>query len=341
MSKHSLYAYFLVVSLWGWIGCRPEKNIDQAFYHWKSKVDINEEASAYLKSIGVNKLYIRMFDITWNEQNQKVKPEAWVQFNKPLPAFIRIIPVVYIANDVFKKEKDPKKLAANTHQLLQSLFTQYHIKTDEIQIDCDWSLQTREAYFDFLKRLRARFPSVKWSATIRLHQIKYPEKTGIPPVDKGMLMFYNMGKVDSLEGPNSIFDEQIAALYTHKLPTYSLPLDVALPAFSWSVLFRNGKIIALLNDISEADLIQNTAFQQKSEMHWKADSSFFYKGRYFLKNDVIKVEKTTPQITLHSARILAPLLPTHSFTVSLFAFNNSLLSTYDKKHFDALRSIFN
>ncbi len=44
------------------------------------------------------------------------------------------------------------------------------------------------------------------SSTIRLHQIKYRERTGVPPVERGMLMFYNMGQFSADPEARAIFD---------------------------------------------------------------------------------------------------------------------------------------
>ena len=77
------------------------------------------------------------------------------------------------------------------------------------------------------------------SATIRLHQVKYYKQAGIPPVDRGMLMFYNMGKLNALTAENSIYNSNDAAGYIETVDDYPLKLDLALPAFSWAVHFRN------------------------------------------------------------------------------------------------------
>lgn len=43
----------------------------------------------------------------------------------------------------------------------------------EIQIDCDWTASTQEAYFEFLHYLKekAKDKQIQLSATIRLHQL--------------------------------------------------------------------------------------------------------------------------------------------------------------------------
>ena len=46
------------------------------------------------------------------------------------------------------------------------------------------------------------------SATIRLHQVKYRADTGVPPVDRGMLMAYNLLPPDQAGERSSILDNR-------------------------------------------------------------------------------------------------------------------------------------
>ena len=80
------------------------------------------------------------------------------------------------------------------------------------------------------------------SATIRLHQVKYREETGVPPVDYGVLMYYNMGHISAM-GANSIYDRSTALRYLGKLREYPLPLDIALPMFAWGVHSADGQVL--------------------------------------------------------------------------------------------------
>ena len=104
----------------------------------------------------------------------------------------------------------------------------------EIQFDCDWTQSTKEKYFKFLRHFRQlqNDPTFQLSATIRLHQIKFANQTGVPPVNRGMLMFYNMADLESIKTPNSILDLEVAHQYIDSQTTYELPLDFALPIFS-------------------------------------------------------------------------------------------------------------
>ena len=115
----------------------------------------------------------------------------------------------------------------------------------EIQIDCDWTMRTRTAYYRFLKQLRDMVgkDGIRLSATIRLHQLSQPA----PPVDRGVLMMYNTGDFTDLECSKPILDMDDAAPYMSSLASYNLPLASAYPLFSWRILFRGSRYVGIMH----------------------------------------------------------------------------------------------
>ncbi len=103
-------------------------------------------------------------------------------------------------------------LAENIWRKVSEMVPRLGRRSGELQFDCDWSDATRDRFFALLTAVgeRARPAGITLSATIRLHQVKYRERTGVPPVERGMLMFYNMGRVDAAPGTNAIFDPAAA-----------------------------------------------------------------------------------------------------------------------------------
>lgn len=330
--------FILIILVFG--SCKKEKQIQRALYFWKSEFSLTTADEQYLKQAQITRLYVRMFDITWNKSYNRTKPEAIVNIKSNVPDFIEIIPVIYIANEVFKKEKDLTMLVENTSKLLKKLSSSQNISYKEIQFDCDWTPKSKTAFFSFISQIKKQFPGTQLSATLRLHQIKYPKQTGIPPVDRGILKFYNMGHLDSLDMNNSIFDAQIASAYLSGIPSYPVSFDIALPAFSWAVHSRKGKILGLINDLTADNLKEKAAFSQVNEKYWKADSSFFFQGNYFKAHDILKIETLTPELTKESAKLLVPHLRSASFCVSLFAFNQHLKTHYDSEDLEAIFSTF-
>jgi hypothetical protein len=139
------------------------------------------------------------------------------------------------------------------------------------------------------------------SATIRLHQIKYADRTGIPPVSRGMLMFYNFGRIQSDSPRSSIFNPQDAGLYASYISSYPLKLDLVLPAFSWTVHSRDGQVLGLIENVPEQDIAAFDGFKKVSTSKYSATRSFFFRGRYFMSGDLLLMETTTPDLTKQAA----------------------------------------
>lgn len=222
---------------------------------------------------------------------------------------VEIIPTVFITNRTLVniKEEDLADLAQKIGQKLIGQLADFpNCILKEIQFDCDWSKSTRQKYFSLLNLLKRELMTVdiQLSVTIRLHQIKYATETGIPPVERGMLMYYNMGKVQEQTTENSILDNQIGQQYLANLKKYPLPLDLALPLFKWGVLFRDNKMIKLLNQQKEAELADSKRFRKVDENHWEVIKSTYLDGVYLYENDEIRLE----QVKMKELRAAADLL---------------------------------
>ena len=84
-------------------------------------------------------------------------------------------------------------LAKKTFDFIAQINSKNKISCQEIQIDCDWTKSTKDKYFYLLKKIK-ELSKKEISCTLRLYPYKYPEIMGVPPVDKAMLMCYNLIK---------------------------------------------------------------------------------------------------------------------------------------------------
>lgn len=193
--------------------------------------------------------------------------------------------IVYPEN--YHKKKDFKTL--NYDSVKSAELSKLKVNFKEILIDCDWSEKSKENYFYLLQKIKKGFPTSKIAATIRLWQYKYAEKSGIPPVDKGLLMCYNLAKPDDFKTENSI--GTIAGLeqyITHN--QYKLRLDVALPLYSWAVLFRGNAFKGILSDYDQ--LLNDTIKLKKSSSNKFILQDDVLVGQTYLRNgDEIRIEK--------------------------------------------------
>lgn len=287
-----------------------QKQLRKAVYYWKSSFelsnwDTNNFQSRFLDTHQVERIYIRMLDVDWN-----VLEGAYPIARNNLSIYTNreydYVPVVFITNKTMlhlKKEEVPA-LAANLLRQLLRIEKHSHKVCSEIQVDCDWTAKSKERYFELLTAMKKLKPEYKYSATIRLYQYKYAKKCGVPPVDRGMLMMYNISSATTYSEQSSIFNQTDAAKYLSGSSSYPLNLDIALPAFSWSILFRDQQFQGVINDLGTEELRTLPFLQQQSAALFRVETDTLLYGNYVRKGDIIKTE-TCREPELRSAATLA------------------------------------
>lgn len=323
--------------------CKRESKADAAFYYWKQTLTLNKAQQQVLDEVAGGRLYLRFFDIKWDAYSGKAHPEAIISFKDPIKT-TKLVPVVFITNQTFEKLSTAgvDSLAMQSNTLLQQLAKAQKISYQRVQFDCDWTLGTKDKYFQFLKSFKA-ISKKQLEATIRLHQVKYQVRTGIPPVERGVLMFYNMGKLSARpEAPNSIYNPKDAETYISYLPKYALPLDIALPLFSWSVHIRNGEIIQVYGKIGKKELSNTENFQPTAYKNvYRALKSFFTGGVYVKTDDLFKLEETDKalleQATIQLARHLNKK---EQKTIIYYEIGNLNIATFKTKDFEEISAHF-
>lgn len=307
-----MYKFYLscVTILLLFSACEKSNNNTTAFYYWKTGFNLNQQQTNLLQQTG-NNAYIRFFDVIWKDSLHSAYPNAIVQFNQPVTG-LNITPVIYITNKTFQNIADTaiNNLAAHCNKLVNDIATQNQINYSKIQVDCDWSLNTRGRYFAFLTAFK-KINQKQLQVTIRLHQVKYKGRTGIPPADAGVLMFYNMGKLNAVpDQPNSIYNPDDAGKYSGYINTYPLKLDLALPLFSWAIHIRDGRAIQVYGKIGHRQLDNRNNFEPMAQAHnYRAKQSFFLEGIYIKQNDTFKLEETDINSLNTAARQLHKNLP--------------------------------
>lgn len=260
-----------------------------SFYYWKTVFKLTETEREALAQNHVSKLYVRYFDVALNN-NQPV-PLSSITFQES-PGVMTIVPVIYVRNEVMLLPKlNTEDLARKVVAYIEQVNTRNSIQTNEIQVDCDWTTASKETCFRFLEQVK-HYSGKTLSATIRLHQIKYPGTTGIPPVDKGVLMYYNMGHI-AADASNSVYERKTARRYINSLNAYPVPLDVALPVFSWGIHIRNNTVIGLLNKVDESTFAGDEHFEMKASPFFEVKENVIKIGHFFQQGDRVKIESVT------------------------------------------------
>ena len=318
--------------------CQQKEKPHLAFYYWKTTFQFSATENQTLRENKVTTLYTRYFDIDLHPETGVAYPLSPIYFEQDTHGF-QIVPVVYIKNKVFQSgDTNTADLALKTFDFITQINRKNQISIAEIQIDCDWTVTTKEKYFAFLAELK-RISKKKLSATIRLHQIKYFKKTKIPNVDYGVLMYYNMGEI-APNTKNSIYDSEIAARYLGSLKNYPLRLNVALPIFSWAIHIRNGKVIGLRNKIDWHDFETDKHFIPLKNNWLEVVSSFYKKGIFYRKGDQLKPESVSEEALLQMAEELAENQKDTPIKIIIYDLDEFNLNHYENNIFEKLRTCF-
>lgn len=317
--------WVMILSVFILFSCTSKtEKISLAFYFWRTTFQLTELEKEYLSKLEVNKLYVRYFDVAL--ENEEPIPVTSIVFNENVSVF-EIVPVVYIKNEVFLQDTDTRDLAQKIFDYIGQINKKNNIVINDIQFDCDWSLKSKANYFRFINEFKQLHSNL--SATIRLHQIKYPEKTGIPEVQNGVLMYYNMGVINAGDN-NSIYEQEIAQRYIKSLKNYMLPLDIALPIFSWGVHIRNNQVVNLISGMRRKDMEDNH-FKKLNEDQYRVTEDFMYKGRYLAKDDIVKIEEPSVKQLKEMVTDLRKNIKDKPKEIILYDLNEQNLTAYEKK----------
>jgi hypothetical protein len=240
------YARLLLISLVICLSACHQKTKSISFYFWRTTYAPDSTEINALKEYEVHTLYVHYFDVDWPDTDATPQPVSPIRFDT-MPTGYAVVPVIFFHNRVFDKldSTSSKTLTEKVLSLVHRIDVSAHLEPTELQFDCDWTEHSRDNYFRFIRQYHT-LSGLPLSSTIRLSQIKYSDKTGIPPVDHGILLFYNMGNTDTGAG-NFNYDRAIAHRYTPSLRTYPLLLDLALPIFQHP---RPNDLLDMVDDVN-------------------------------------------------------------------------------------------
>lgn len=301
------------------MGCKQEKqHAAPAFYYWKNTFVLSDIEKITLAHLKVEKLYVRLFDVVWNETAQAPFPEGLLKAEDDLNRF-QIVPVIYINNEVFEKmnSEQSEQLAFLVTKQIKEMAVNRNFDFQAIQISCLWQPETQSNYFTFLDRLKRNNKDLHISAALGIDHIHEFKKFGIPPIDAGALLFYKTDELDENYSQNAIFNLDRFEKKSASIKTYPLQLSVALPLFSWAVHSRDGKVQRLLPRRRLGDFSDQNYFSIDS-CYVTVKQTGVYKGIDFNQGDSIKVESVQPDDCFEAARILESNAPSNGYEEVIF-----------------------
>lgn len=329
------------------ISCENKvESVEKAFYYWKSdSYSLSEKEKDILKNQDIKKLYVKFFEVDYSEAmgNFPVSKTSYSYYTccDGEKAGYEVIPAVYIKNIVFQKssEKELDQLADNVNYLVDKYAQEKmdSLQVSEIQIDCDWTESTKNNYFYFLKKLKP-LSKKQISATLRLYPYKYPDKMGVPPVDKVTLMCYNLINPLEDKSKNSILDLKELESYLDGTQKYPLHLDIALPVYSWMQIYQNNRFTGIIYNGNQL----KKSLKSVKPMWYEVtkDTAMDYQT-YLRIGDKIKYEEiTTDKINQAIELIKKHVKFDKNITVTLFHLDENQLKNYTDEEISSFYSRF-
>lgn len=345
--KAHLFLIFLVVVL-PFIGCKQQKTkVTRGFYLWQS--DYSKEYiknQENFKSFNGERLYLKMFEVAYDDQEgaipvSKTNIKLFDQFLQGAD----LVPCVFVENSVMKKltKKQLHELADNILFLVNK-YVQEEIydntskprKYNEIQIDCDWSVSTRDNYFELLKIIKEKSTKTV-SCTMRLYPYKYQEEMGVPPVDRIMLLCYNLLNPTKNTEKNTILEIEELKKYIDFETPYPVPVDVALPVYSTGYRFQNQRFQGVFHAVPKE--LEEILIPLDLKHHYVVSKDTFING-YFDKGEKLKIERVSESTLIEAAELLSDHIDQKEMNVVLYHLDHNELKQYDHEILDSVYTIF-
>lgn len=297
--KQHFYSFLFILSLLCILtSCHnnSERKNKRSFCYWKTKYVFSDQDKDLAKHLHLDHLYIRYFDVKWDKVQQDARPIGVLKVSNDSLYVDQITPSVFFTNDIFLNMNLSQldTLAFNIKgqiEYINRIYSKHQLgdKYSDILIDCDWSKRSKEKFFYFLEKLKKLLPDKEVTTTLRLWQYKNQKLAGIPPVNRVLLMCYNLQAANNYDVENSIVTLDEIKKYTEGVK-YPLIVDLALPVFSWSVFFRNKEFKGVVNNALKDDYFNNRKYTQISPSRFILEEEMVV-GKFFARpGDEVRVE---------------------------------------------------
>lgn len=343
--RHILMLLCLVLSLF--TSCQSHEaevpDAARSVYYWRQELSLNASERAWMERHEVSKVYLHLFDVV--RQGGNLQPRGTLTVTDALPAGTQVVPVVFLAHDIMRDTTGIAQLPQLLARRVSTFMQQNGMgQWGELQVDFDWARSNQTRYFALLTQLREELAhqcghSIRLSATIRLHQLQMK----VPPVDYGSLMVYNVGHIQAEDEECSILTADEVRPYLRHLRGYDLPLTVALPVYSWDLLFHDHRFRCILRGV---DITDTASFERIDPTHYRAlryqpippgGVSMRGDGRIY-PGDIIRHEYVTPEVLHDVRRQLMQQRPSALGQTILYHLDSKQLNQYSDEDIQTLYS---
>lgn len=268
------------------------------------------------------RVYVRLMDIDLDPHGGGLQAIAPLAFDAPWPTGREAVPTVFL-RDRALRGMDSAALHGLALRLVRTarlVLGSRSIPWKELQIDCDWSAGTRDAYFTLLRSTASLLDSGRIvSSTLRLHQVRDREVMGVPPVKRALLMLYNMGPTSASAQDTAMLDLSSTSPWLSGLKSYPIRLDLALPVWTWWLHLRDTTVVGLVQG-KLPDPAREDALEPLGGGRFRLRRSTWVAGTFFREGDVVKMESASPEGLRALVTLVVPhLKPDPGRDVSFFS----------------------
>lgn len=357
----------IVLSLMIQCSSNPDISPERAMYYWQTTMNFDKTDDSIANNLKLKTIYIRYFDIDWSPGYKSGIPvgvldsDSWKN-----TAYLKdknIIPTVFITNRTFKNldDKGIQTLAENTVKKIDQISdrleswyvgsvvnyddfednyegyekarkaaeVKFKTMISEVQIDCDWTASTRDKFFSFLKILKPKLANKTLSCTVRLHQYKDRKLMGIPPVERGLLMCYNVGNVRKFDTKNSILEAEIVKQYL-KGDAYPIKLDIGLPMFSWAAWYRGTEFKGIVSNWNELDVADKSLYRFTKDNRYLVSRDTAIGDNYLREGDLLRWDNSSKAEIDETISLLKNNLDISGIRISFFDWETEKIKRHEK-----------
>ncbi len=313
-----------------------------AFYYWDDHWELPDLTRQYLDTLGSDRIYVRFFDVEWDAQRNRALPIRSIHLAPTFPAGLELVPVVYLSEHILPE------IRPEARQQLAALIFERVIRIADslpfhsVQLDCNWSVATKDAYFGLLEHLQQQLHAVGADLTVSVypHHIVGRDSLGVPPTQQAMFMLYEIADMDRISQDNTLCSTDQLRAAVVAAENYPLVLDLVLPIFSWGLVVRNQETVALMRHLHLSELEDRDRFEVVNAYFYRVLENTYLDGVFLYKNDLIRVESVNPDQLKKTLKPLSPYLRRDQLEVGFYHYDLNTLSQYAVGEIEALLELF-
>lgn len=333
--------YTLIIALLVSCNSQEKRTLDEqnSFCYWKTTFTFDDRDNNIWKQTTADHMYVRYFDVGWDGITNQAKPISTILAgNDSLPCK-HITPAIFFSNSVFEKSTKEQldtlatRIKSRIEQTDEQFATQdFTSKYSEILIDCDWSKGTKDKFFYFIEKLKEEIPEKEITTTLRLWQYKNQTVAGIPPVKRVLLMCYNLQAANEYDIENSIVTLDEIKKYVTGV-SYPLKTDIALPIFSWGVIFRNKEFKGVIRNASVENYSNNKQYTQIVDNRFRLNEEMVIGDFFARPGDEIRIEALSKKELRELSQYVLSEIKTDKYSrITFFAWDTNYIPTDEIKN---------